>query len=166
VKITSLRIAGFGPYKNEQTVDFGRFDADGIFLITGKTGAGKSSILDAICFALYGSVPRFDGSELRLRSDHCEPGDPSFVELEFTLADDTYRVYRTPRYEKPKERGVGDSVERVEADARDAPDGDVALAARGSRSGHEGVRHRHRPVSAHGRRAADLVHRGSEHRLV
>ena len=115
MKITRLRIAGFGPYKNEQTVDFGRFDADGIFLITGKTGAGKSSILDAICFALYGSVPRFDGSELRLRSDHCEPGDPSFVELEFTLADDTYRVYRTPRYEKPKKRGVGTTTAQPDA---------------------------------------------------
>ena len=52
MKITRLRIAGFGPYKTEQRVDFTRFDADGIFLITGKTGAGKSSILDAICFAL------------------------------------------------------------------------------------------------------------------
>ena len=52
MKINRLRLAGFGPFKNEQVVDFERFDADGIFLITGKTGAGKSSILDAICFAL------------------------------------------------------------------------------------------------------------------
>ncbi|TFB98788.1 hypothetical protein E3O42_14925, partial [Cryobacterium adonitolivorans] len=115
MKITRLRIAGFGPYKTEQEVDFTRFDADGIFLITGKTGAGKSSILDAICFALYGSVPRFDGSELRLRSDHCDPADPSFVELEFTLKGDTYRVYRTPRYEKAKKRGVGTTTAQPDA---------------------------------------------------
>ncbi|MGY4857596.1 AAA family ATPase [Cryobacterium sp. AP23] len=115
MKITRLRIAGFGPYKTEQVVDFTRFDADGIFLITGKTGAGKSSILDAICFALYGSVPRFDGSELRLRSDHCDPADPSFVELEFTLKGDTYRVYRTPRYEKPKKRGTGTTTAQPDA---------------------------------------------------
>ena len=85
MKITRLRLAGFGPYKNEQLVDFSRFDDDGIFLITGKTGAGKSSILDAICFALYARVPRFDGGELALRSDHCAPGDPTFVELDFSL---------------------------------------------------------------------------------
>ena len=133
MKITSLRIAGFGPYKSEQTVDFTRFDADGIFLITGKTGAGKSSILDAICFALYGSVPRFDGSELRLRSDHCDPTDPSFVELEFTLKGDAYRVYRTPRYEKPKKRGVGTTTAQPDArlDRFDTLTGDwVGIAAR------------------------------------
>ena len=115
MKITRLRIAGFGPYKTEQEVDFTRFDADGIFLITGKTGAGKSSILDAICFALYGSVPRFDGSELRLRSDHCDPADPSFVELEFTLKGDTYRVYRTPAYDKLKKNGSGTTPAKPEA---------------------------------------------------
>ena len=133
MKVTSLRIAGFGPYKTEQTVDFTRFDADGIFLITGKTGAGKSSILDAICFALYGSVPRFDGSELRLRSDHCDPTDPSFVELEFTLKGDAYRVYRTPRYEKPKKRGVGTTTAQPDArlDRFDAVSGDwVGIASR------------------------------------
>jgi exonuclease SbcC len=133
VKITSLRIAGFGPYKTEQSVDFTRFDADGIFLITGKTGAGKSSILDAICFALYGSVPRFDGSELRLRSDHCDPADPSFVELEFVLKGERYRVYRTPRYEKPKKRGVGTTTAQPDArlDRFDAASGDwVGIAAR------------------------------------
>lgn len=133
MKITSLRIAGFGPYKTEQEVDFTRFDADGIFLITGKTGAGKSSILDAICFALYGSVPRFDGSELRLRSDHCDPGDPSFVELEFTLKGERYRVYRTPRFEKPKKRGVGTTTAQPDArlDRFDTVTGDwVGIAAR------------------------------------
>jgi len=133
MKITRLRIAGFGPYKTEQEVDFTRFDADGIFLITGKTGAGKSSILDAICFALYGSVPRFDGSELRLRSDHCDPADPSFVELEFTLKGDAYRVYRTPRYEKPKKRGVGTTTSQPDArlERYDSAEGDwVGIAAR------------------------------------
>ncbi|WEO76279.1 SMC family ATPase [Cryobacterium sp. SO2] len=133
MKIISLRIAGFGPYKTEQEVDFTRFDADGIFLITGKTGAGKSSILDAICFALYGSVPRFDGSELRLRSDHCDPDDPSFVELEFTLKGVSYRVYRTPRYEKPKKRGVGTTTAQPDArlDRFDAElNGWVGIASR------------------------------------
>ena len=115
MKITRLRLAGFGPYKNEQLVDFSRFDDDGIFLITGKTGAGKSSILDAICFALYARVPRFDGGELALRSDHCAPGDPTFVELDFSLGGQAYRLYRTPRYLRPKKRGGGTTVSPPDA---------------------------------------------------
>ncbi|MCI4656999.1 AAA family ATPase [Cryobacterium zhongshanensis] len=107
MKIKRLRLAGFGPFKNEQVVDFESFDDDGIFLITGKTGAGKSSILDAVCFALYGSVPRYEGTESQLRSDHCEPGDPTFVELEFGLNGHDYRIFRTPKYLKAKKRGVG-----------------------------------------------------------
>ncbi|KGJ78359.1 hypothetical protein GY21_07005 [Cryobacterium roopkundense] len=107
MKITRLRLAGFGPFKNEQVVDFERFDDDGIFLITGKTGAGKSSILDAICFALYGHVPRFIGAEQQLRSDHCAPEDPSFVELEFRVHEQDYRVYRSPEYERSKKTGSG-----------------------------------------------------------
>lgn len=116
MKILSLRLAGFGPYKSEQFVDFERFDDDGIFLITGKTGAGKSSILDAICFALYDKVPRFDGAELSLRSDHCAPEDPTFVELVFSLGGQHYRVYRTPRYTRPKKRGGGTTVAQPEAE--------------------------------------------------
>ncbi|HSP74975.1 MAG TPA: AAA family ATPase [Cryobacterium sp.] len=125
MKIKRLRIAGFGPYKNEQVIDFERFDADGIFLITGKTGAGKSSILDAVCFALYGSVPRYEGTESQLRSDHCEPDDPTFVELEFALDENDYRIYRTPKYEKKKKRGLGTTMSPPDArlDIRDLPVG-------------------------------------------
>ncbi|WP_213814870.1 AAA family ATPase [Glaciihabitans sp. dw_435] len=107
MKILSLRIAGFGPYKDEQLVDFQRFDADGIFLITGKTGAGKSSILDAITFALYGSVARYEGTQPQLRSDYCEPDDPTYVELEFAVGADEYRVRRSPDYDRPKKNGLG-----------------------------------------------------------
>ncbi|GAA3895261.1 SMC family ATPase [Leifsonia kafniensis] len=121
MKIKRLRIAGFGPYKDEQLIDFERFDDDGIFLITGKTGAGKSSILDAICFALYASVPRYDGTESQLRSDHCEPDDPTFVELEFAMGETDYRIYRTPRYDRAKKRGGGTTTSQPDArlDVRD-----------------------------------------------
>lgn len=107
MKIKRLRLAGFGPFKNEQIVDFERFDSDGIFLITGKTGAGKSSILDAICFALYDQVPRFTDTEQRLRSDYCEPDDPTFVELDFSLRGQDYRLLRSPAYERAKKNGTG-----------------------------------------------------------
>ncbi|MEB0306920.1 SMC family ATPase, partial [Cryobacterium sp. 10I1] len=131
MKIKRLRLAGFGPFKNEQVVDFERFDDDGIFLITGKTGAGKSSILDAVCFALYGSVPRYEGTESQLRSDHCEPGDPTFVELEFGLNGNDYRIFRTPRYLKAKKRGIGTTVSAPDArlEIRDAAAVDAAADA-------------------------------------
>jgi exonuclease SbcC len=148
MKIKRLRIVGFGPYKNEQLIDFERFDADGIFLITGKTGAGKSSILDAICFALYGSVPRYEGTESQLRSDHCEPDDPTSVELEFGMNEQTYRIYRTPKYDKAKKRGTGTTPSQADArlDVRDGAvsgaggepgDGWRTLAARPVDVGHE-----------------------------
>ncbi|WBM80817.1 AAA family ATPase [Cryobacterium breve] len=129
MKIKRLKLAGFGPFKNEQVVDFEHFDDDGIFLITGKTGAGKSSILDAVCFALYGSVPRYEGTESQLRSDHCEPGDPTYVELEFGLNGHDYRIFRTPKYLKAKKRGTGTTLSAPDArlDIRD-PDTDDAGA--------------------------------------
>jgi len=107
VKILRLTLAGFGPFKDEQVVDFEAFDDAGLFLITGRTGAGKSSILDAVCYALYDSVPRYESSQHKLRSDYCEPTDPTFVELEFSVGTERYRVRRTPSYEKPKLRGEG-----------------------------------------------------------
>lgn len=107
MRISTLRLAGFGPFLSEQVVEFERFADDGIFLLTGKTGAGKSSILDAICFALFASVPRYDGTQQKLRSDFCAPTDPTWVELEFTVGEHDYRVRRSPEYERPKVRGGG-----------------------------------------------------------
>ena len=131
MKITRLSLAGFGPYKNEQRVDFESFDDDGIFLITGRTGAGKSSILDAICYALYNSVPRYDGSQQKLRSDHCGPDDPTWVELEFTIGDDAYRVRRTPEYDRPKQRGTGTTPTPATAQlSRRVGDGWEGMSAR------------------------------------
>ena len=131
MKILRLTIAGFGPYKNEQHVDFERFDDDGIFLISGKTGAGKSSILDAICYALYNGVPRYEGTQQQLRSDHCDVDDPTFVELEFRINGTDYRVRRTPEFERPKRRGSGTTKQAATAElsVREG-DGWRGLAAR------------------------------------
>lgn len=131
MKIQRLKVAGFGPYKDEQIIDFERFDDDGIFLITGKTGAGKSSLLDAICFALYGSAPRYDGTQPKLRSDYCEPADPTFVELEFTVHGVAYRVHRTPEYQRPKKNGSGLTPEKARAELFRNTDGEWhGIAAR------------------------------------
>ncbi|WP_022887089.1 AAA family ATPase [Glaciibacter superstes] len=116
MRIKRLAIAGFGPYKEEQRVDFEGFRDDGLFLITGKTGAGKSSILDAICYALYGSIPRYDTTQQKLRSDYCTADDPSYVELEFAVGDVDYRVRRTPEYERPKARGTGTTTQKTTAE--------------------------------------------------
>lgn len=107
MRLHRLEIEGFGPFLARQIVDFDAFADDGIFLIAGRTGAGKSSILDAVCFALYGSVPRYEGGDKRLRSDHCEPDDPSEVVVVFSTGAGRYRVTRSPEYLRPAKRGGG-----------------------------------------------------------
>ncbi|MGF6824083.1 exonuclease SbcC [Microbacterium sp. ZKA21] len=107
MRLHRLEVEGFGPFRERQVVDFDAFAADGIFLIAGRTGAGKSSILDAVCFGLYGSVPRYDGGEKRLRSDHCGPDDPSEVVVEFSTTAGRFRVTRSPEYLRPAKRGGG-----------------------------------------------------------
>lgn len=111
MKLHRLELEGFGPFLETQTVDFDAFAADGIFLITGRTGAGKSSVLDGVCYALYGGVPRYDGAEKRLRSDHCSPDDPTRVMLEFSAAGERWRITRSPEFERPKRRGGGTTKE-------------------------------------------------------
>ncbi|HTW13285.1 MAG TPA: SMC family ATPase, partial [Solirubrobacteraceae bacterium] len=109
MRILSLEVAGFGPFKDAQRVDFSAFEEAGIFLIGGRTGAGKSTILDAICFALYNSVPRYDGysGAARLRSDHCGVEELTQVTLTFEANSEVYRVTRSPEHERPKTRGAG-----------------------------------------------------------
>lgn len=108
MRIHKVVAEGFGPFKGIETVDFDAFASDGIFLITGRTGSGKTSILDAVTFALYGSAPRYEGQvQEKVRSDYLEVGEPSRVELELTLGDSRYRITRTPGYDRPKLRGEG-----------------------------------------------------------
>ena len=104
MKLRSLEIEGFGPFKNKQTVDFSQFDGDGLFLIEGQTGSGKSSILDAITYALYGSTARWMDSKANaeftsVRSHFSLPDEPTRAELVFELGvgDEihTYRIVRT-----------------------------------------------------------------------
>lgn len=111
MQLHRLEVEGFGPFRERQVVDFDAFADDGIFLIAGRTGAGKSSILDAVCFGLYGGVPRYEGGEKRLRSDHCEPDDITEVVVEFSTPAGRYRVRRSPDYERPKKRGGGMTVQ-------------------------------------------------------
>lgn len=131
MRVHRLEIAAFGPFRARQIVDFDQFADDGIFLITGKTGAGKSSILDAICFALYDGVPRYEGTGKRLRSDHAREGEPTEVVLEFSTGGERYRVERSPEFLRPKKSGVGFTPEKASAHLFRSVDGEwFALAAR------------------------------------
>ena len=131
MRLHRLELEGFGPFRERQVVDFDAFAADGIFLIAGRTGAGKSSVLDGVCFALYGGAPRYDGVEKRLRSDHCAPDDPTSVTVEFSAVGTRWRVTRSPEYERPKHRGPGLTTEPHRAQLDELVDGGwVGRAAR------------------------------------
>ena len=114
MKVLTLEMEGFGPFLARQRVDFTAFDDD-IFVITGKTGAGKSTILDAIVFALYDAVPRYDGAESSVRSHFCGDEDPTSVTLEFESGGSRYKVTRSPEYQRPKKRGAGLTTQKAEA---------------------------------------------------
>lgn len=123
MRLHHLELTGFGPFREKQSVDFESFEHDGIFLIAGRTGAGKSSILDGVCFALYGSVPRYETGDKRLRSDHCAPEDPTEVRLEFTVGDRRWRVTRAPEYQRPARRGGRLTTEPTRAELEELVEG-------------------------------------------
>ena len=102
-----LVIEGFGPFRDRQTVDFDAVSHDGLFLISGPTGAGKTSILDALCFALFNTVPGPRGSASDLRSHLAAPTDPTRVELVFSSAGRRFRIERVPQHLRPRKRGTG-----------------------------------------------------------
>ena len=107
MKPSMLSMTAFGPYAHTEVIDFSALGANTLFLVSGETGSGKTAILDAMCFALFGEASGRDRSGKSLRSDHA-PGDrPTAVKLEFLLGKERYRVCRTPEQLRPKKRGDG-----------------------------------------------------------
>src|SRR4051794_26187593 len=105
MKPLRLTVQAFGPYAGEQVFDFADLRGRSFFLIHGPTGAGKTSILDAICFALYGKQ---SGENPRQeRSDHARPETLTEVTFDFSIGVDAYRINRQPDQQRPKKRGVG-----------------------------------------------------------
>ncbi|EJF46687.1 AAA domain protein, partial [Schaalia georgiae F0490] len=99
MRIRRLEMVGIGPFTRRQVIDFTAFDESGLFLLEGPTGSGKSTIIDALTFALYGDVARQkDASKDRLRSNRLEDGQRSEVDLVFEVRSGLYRVTRTPAY--------------------------------------------------------------------
>lgn len=110
-----LTISAFGPYSGRTVINFSAFGKSGLFLITGDTGAGKTSIFDAITFALYGQASGSNREADMLRCTDAQPTDPTEVELEFEYAGKTYRVKRNLEYMRPKDRGQGLTMEKAGA---------------------------------------------------
>lgn len=121
MRLHRLRLAAFGPFAAEQMVDFDRLAHGGLFLLEGPTGAGKSTILDAVTFALYGGLAGADAADDRLRSHFAAPDAATEVELEWSLRGVRYKVTRSPEYQRRKKRGDGFTVaaSRVHLQRRD-----------------------------------------------
>ena len=116
MRIRNVSIEGFGPFRHRQFVDFTSFDDDGLFLISGETGAGKSTILDSVIYALYGTTPRWQdasatGVAERLRSDFCDGDEPTLVVLEFEANGALFKVSRSPSWQRARQRGQGTTVQ-------------------------------------------------------
>ena len=112
MRIHSLTMTGIGPYAGQEHIDFDAVGASGRFLLTGPTGSGKTTIIDAIVFALYGDVAdSADSSKERIRSTLVGPHTESVIELVFSTGAGVYRVRRTPTYERAKRRGQGTTTQ-------------------------------------------------------
>ncbi len=111
MRLHRLEITAFGPFPDTVEVDLDRLSESGLFLLTGPTGAGKTSVLDAVCFALYGDVPGERSSAKRLRCDQAAPGVAPRVELELSISGRRFRLVRSPAWERPKKRGTGTTTE-------------------------------------------------------
>lgn len=111
-----LKMQAFGPYRDCAELDFSRLDG-GIFLITGDTGAGKTTIFDAISFALFGTVSggKDRKSVKTLRSDFADDSVKTVVEYEFLYRGEKYRIERVPEYTRPKKNGKGETKEVADA---------------------------------------------------
>ncbi|WP_149203272.1 AAA family ATPase [Actinotalea subterranea] len=108
----TMTLQALGPFAGTHTIDFAELGASGIFLLEGPTGAGKSTIIDAIVFALYGKVASAEASEDRLRSAHAAPETETFVDLVLESGSGIYRIRRTPRFERPKRSGSGTTTQQ------------------------------------------------------
>ena len=115
MKPLKLTLSAFGPYADETVIDFTQLGGQGLFLVTGDTGAGKTTIFDGITFALYGETSGGVREASMLRSKYAKPETPTYAEYIFEYKDAVYTVKRSPDYERPKTRGTGMTTQKGEA---------------------------------------------------
>ena len=113
MRLHSLELCGIGPFRSRQAIDFDALTASGLFLIEGPTGSGKTTIIDAIVFALYGSLSGAESDSGRLRSHLCGADEPTEVALTFSIGGVRHTITRNPAYERLKARGSGTTSERA-----------------------------------------------------
>ena len=113
MRLHALRLRAVGPFAAPQEIDFDRLGAGGLFLFEGPTGVGKTTIIDALTFALYGGLASDAGDTARMRSDFVDPETRPEVELEFSVRGQRHRITRSPEYLRPKRRGSGTTRERA-----------------------------------------------------
>jgi exonuclease SbcC len=135
MRLHHLTATAFGPFADTVRVDFAELNDAGLFLLTGPTGAGKSSLLDAVCFALYGQVPGARGVKT-LKSQHAGPDARPEVVLDFSVRDRRFVVRRTPEWSRPKKRGDGFTPEKAAASITETTHGkDDFLSSRAAEVG-------------------------------
>ncbi len=110
MKPLRIEMHAFGPFAGEEIVDFRKLGDSNFFLIHGPTGSGKSSILDAMCFALYGETSGDERKGQQMRSHHARTDCETRVVLDFAVGARTYRIERTPQQQRPRQRGDGPLV--------------------------------------------------------
>ncbi|GAB2896672.1 AAA family ATPase [Neomicrococcus lactis] len=144
MRIHRLELSAFGPFAGKEVIDFDALADAGLFLLNGETGAGKTSILDAVCFALYGSFPgaRETMSKERVRSDHASdvPAayQPTYVTCEFSVGNKRLRVQRTPAVKRPKLRGGGFTTDQAKTLLEEHREGSwVSLTNRNDEAGQQ-----------------------------
>lgn len=129
MKPVKLTMSAFGPYADKVEIPFDELLEQGLYLITGDTGAGKTTIFDGITYALYGEASGKNREVSSMRSDFAVADTDTYVELEFLLRGETYKVRRRPEYDRPKKRGTGNT--KVQGDAElTCPDGTVITGIR------------------------------------
>ena len=119
-----ITISAFGPYADKTVIDMEKLGTSGLYLITGDTGAGKTTIFDAITYALYDKTSGDKRNATMMRSKYAKPETPTFVELEFECKDNVYKIIRVPSYERPARRGNKMTIEQASVELY-LPDGTV-----------------------------------------
>ena len=119
-----LTVSAFGPYAGKTEFELNKLGDKGLYLITGDTGAGKTTVFDAITYALYGAPSGSIRDNSMFRSKYADAETPTYVELDFEYAGKRYFVKRNPDYERPKKRGDGFTVQTADAELH-LPDGRV-----------------------------------------
>ncbi|MFE9424890.1 AAA family ATPase [Kitasatospora sp. NPDC006697] len=138
MRLHQLTVTAFGPFAGREQVDFDALSAGGLFLLRGATGAGKSSLLDAVCYALYGELPGTRRAN-RMRSDHADPAVLTEVRLELTLGGRRLEITRLPEQPRPKKRGAGFTLEKPQTLLREwvADSGDGTPGWQGTSKSHQ-----------------------------